>query len=168
MKKPFLVSLVGVALMAVACDTETDGTGGAGGSGTTSDTTSTGASMSTTTTSGASMTSSSSGMAAAPTVSFTVDPVTVTAGATVTATVTVTDFILVEPKGQANKAGEGHYHIYLDQQQSYLIAGQTPTASVKIPAGTAAGPHTLRINLTDNKHVPLKPPVENTFDITVQ
>lgn len=167
MKKAFLGSLMGLALAAVACDTATgDASGGAGGTGST--TSATGSTSATTgATTGASMTSSSSGMAAAPTISFEVNPSSMKAGDTIEATVTVENFTLVAPKAQ-NVDGEGHYHIYLDQQTSYLVAGQTPTIQVKIPAGTAAGPHTLRINLSNNKHAPLNPPVEDVIDITVQ
>ncbi|MFO0616303.1 MAG: hypothetical protein U0414_27170 [Polyangiaceae bacterium] len=170
MKKAFLIGFWGVAVAATGCDTSTgDATGGAGGSGTTSATT--GSSMSTGTTTGtstgASMSSTSSGMTAAPTVSFEVNPTTIKAGANTEATVTVTNFTLVPPQA-TNVDGEGHYHIYLDQQTSYLVAGQTPTITVKIPAGTAPGPHTLRINLSDNKHKALNPPVEDVIDITVE
>lgn len=168
MKKAFLMSLVGVALMAVACD-DTTGSGGAGGAGSTTSSvaSTTGASMTTTgTTTGSSMSSTSSGMSGPPTVSFEVNPSSMKAGDTVEATITVTNFTLVPPQA-TNVDGEGHYHIYLDQKTQYEVAGQTPTIMVKIPAGTTPGMHTLKINLSDNKHKPLTPAVEDVIDITV-
>jgi len=81
----------------------------------------------------------------------------------------VTNFTLVDPATHpTNVAGEGHYHIYLDAQTNYLVAGQTPTVSVKIPATTTPGAHKLKISLSDNQHVPLTPAVQQIIDITVQ
>jgi hypothetical protein len=174
MKKAFLIGLVGAALVAGGCDTSTGDAAGGGGAGSTSAANSTtGASMTTGSTTGSgmstgsSMSTTSSGMTAAPTVSFTVNPTTIKAGANTEATVTVTNFMLVPPQA-TNVDGEGHYHIYLDQQTSYLVAGQTPTITVKIPANTAPGPHKLKISLSDNKHKALSPAVEQLIDITVE
>jgi hypothetical protein len=91
------------------------------------------------------------------------------AGSKVTVTVTVTNFKLVAPK-TPNVAGEGHYHVYLDGAQggNYLAAGQTPTKLITIPANTMPGPHTLRVNISNNDHSPLSPPVEDILPITVE
>ena len=104
------------------------------------------------------------------TISFTVDPTTMAAGATVTATVSVTNFTLEKPVGQANQAGHGHYHIYLDDKTggNYLVAGQTETVTFTVPQGTAAGAHTLRASLGENSHAELSPKVQDVLDITVQ
>jgi len=109
------------------------------------------------------------GGAGVASVSMTIDPATIPAGGTTTATVEVQNFKLVPPTSQL-KDGEGHYHIYLDNASggSYLVANQVPSVMVKIPAATTPGPHTLRVSLSDNHHVPLVPAVEDIVDITVQ
>jgi hypothetical protein len=91
------------------------------------------------------------------------------AGEMVTVTVAVQNFKLVAPGGP-NVPGEGHYHVYLDGATggNYLAAGQTPTKPVTIPVGTTPGAHTLRVNISNNDHSPLTPPVEEILPITVQ
>jgi hypothetical protein len=110
------------------------------------------------------------GVAAGPTVALVVDPTTMSAGDVVEAQVTVTDFVLEEGMGQPNEAGHGHFHIYLDNATggNYLLAGQTPTVNLTIPANTTAGPHTLRVSLGQNNHAPVSPAVEAIVDITVE
>lgn len=99
-----------------------------------------------------------------------VDPETMGAGDTVEVTVTVESFVLEEPAGQPNEDGHGHFHIYLDGATggNYLVAGQTETVNVTIPANTAPGAHTLKISLGENSHAPLSPAVEFVVDITVE
>jgi len=109
------------------------------------------------------------GGASAASVDLTLDPTTIPAGGTAAATVVVKNFTLVPPKNQLVD-GEGHYHIYLDKASggNYLVANQVPMVTIKIPAATTPGPHTVRVSLSDNHHVELEPPVEDIVDITVQ
>ncbi len=99
----------------------------------------------------------------------TVNPATMAAGDTVTVTIAVTNFVLMPPSG-TNVAGQGHYHIYLDGASggNYLAADQVPSKQVKIPLTTKSGPHTLKVNLSENDHTPLQPPVEDIVNITVK
>jgi hypothetical protein len=103
-------------------------------------------------------------------VELTVAPATVAAGEMITATVVVQGFVLEAPEGQSNEAGHGHFHIYLDDATgtNYLLAGETATVDVRIPANTPAGAHTLRVNLGQNNHAPLVPAVKDVVDIVVQ
>jgi len=102
-------------------------------------------------------------------VEMAVDPSTMKAGDVVQASITVENFVLEAPAGQPNEDGHGHFHVYLDGAKGtdYLIADQSPTVDLTIPADTAPGPHTLRISLGENSHAPLDPPVEDVVDITV-
>jgi hypothetical protein len=174
-----LLFLVFAAALApvVACssnDTSATGSGGDGGSAPTSTTSSTGDASTTSSAStgvggGGTGGSGIGGEAAAPSVSMTIDPATSPPGGTVTATVTVTNFDLVEPTGQPNQAGQGHYHIYLDDASggNYLVAGQTPTVALHIPATASVGAHTLRVSISDNDHQPLIPAVQAIVDLDV-
>ncbi len=168
----FLGIQTALVIFGLGCSGSGDGTGGAGGATSTTVTsgktsvTSTTTTVATTTTSQSTTTSTGGGI---PTVSLGLDNATIAAGATAQGTVTVMNFVL-EPPSATNKPGHGHYHVYLDGASggSYLVANQVPTVPIKIPAATAAGPHTLRISLSSNDHVPLAPAVEEVIDITVQ
>jgi hypothetical protein len=107
----------------------------------------------------------------AATVEATANPETVAAGAVTVVTVTVTNFTLVDPAAMPpNMAGEGHYHIYLDNETggNYLNVGFDGTEDVTIPVGTTAGAHTLRVALHNNDHTAVTPAVEDVVNITVQ
>jgi hypothetical protein len=101
---------------------------------------------------------------------------TVSAGA-LQVNVDVSNFILVDKLGKANAPGEGHIHYFLD------IAAPTTPGQPAIPAsGTWAatpsssysfenvsvGTHTIAVELVNNDHTPLDPPVvfEVTFSAT--
>jgi len=174
MTKRFLgtLFLASTFFSAMACgDSSTDDGGGAGGAASTSSTKASSGSTTTATT-GTQSTSASTGttMVEQPTVQLEVTPTTMAAGDTIQGTVTVTNFVLEAPAGQPNQSGHGHYHIYLDGGTggNYLVAGQTPTTPIKIPANTTPGAHTLRISLGQNNHAEVTPTVEDIVDITVQ
>lgn len=107
----------------------------------------------------------------APGVSATAAPDTLAADEMTTLTITTTNFIL-DPAavGMANEAGHGHYHVYLDNETgaNYLAADAAATVMVTIPAGTTAGPHTLKVQLFENDHTPLSPEVSAVVNITIQ
>jgi hypothetical protein len=79
--------------------------------------------------------------------------------------------------GGANVTGQGHLHYYLD-----VTIPTTPGAPAVTGAGTyqvspnlsatwqnlAPGAHTLGVQLVNNDHTPLVPPVTATVNITVQ
>ena len=88
----------------------------------------------------------------------------------------VTNFNVVDKQGQASVAGEGHLHFYLD------VAAPTTPGQPAIPvsgvwahiSGTtytftnvAAGTHTISVELVNNNHTPLNPPVVAIVAITV-
>ncbi|MBK06567.1 MAG: hypothetical protein CL920_29465 [Deltaproteobacteria bacterium] len=84
--------------------------------------------------------------------------------------VTVQNFKL-DPNGigKANVKGEGHIHIYLDNEtgSNYLYAGADANPTFNIPASTKAGAHTLRVALHNNDHSAVSPAVEATVSFTV-
>jgi len=88
----------------------------------------------------------------------------------------VTNFNIVDKQGQANVAGQGHLHFYLD------VDAPTTQGQPAIPAsGTwvhvsdnnytfakvAPGAHTISIELVNNDHTPLNPPVVQKITVTV-
>jgi hypothetical protein len=115
--------------------------------------------------------------AAAPSISIT----SPTNGANLTAgnipvTVSVSNFNVVDKQGQANVQGEGHIHFYLD------VAAPTTPGQAAIPAsGTwahvatttytfnnvGAGSHTIAVELVNNDHTPLVPPVIDNITVNV-
>lgn len=92
---------------------------------------------------------------------------TVPAGA-VAVSVTVSNFNLINKLGTTNVLGEGHIHYYLD-----VVAPTEPGKPATTSAGTYAatadtaytwanvkpGTHTLSVELVNNDHTPLVPPV---------
>jgi photosystem II stability/assembly factor-like uncharacterized protein len=116
--------------------------------------------------------------AAAPTLSIIVPKDgAVLSGGDVTVSVNVNNFKLVDKLGQANLPGEGHIHYFLDV---------TPPTVPDKPAATAAGTfvataatshtwsnlapgnHSLSVELVNNDHTPLSPPVVATVNINVK
>lgn len=93
-----------------------------------------------------------------------------------TVTAEVTNFNVVDKQGQANITGEGHLHFYLDVDAP-TIQGQPATPSSGISAdvyGTnykfpnvPAGTHTISVELVNNDHTPLNPPVVQKITVTV-
>ena len=97
----------------------------------------------------------------------------------VTVIVEVTDFNLVDKLGQSNVAGEGHIHYFLDYS-----APTTPNQPAIPPSGisvdwtatpdtsytfdnVSAGSHTVYVELVNNNHTPLQPPVTANVTFTV-
>jgi hypothetical protein len=107
-----------------------------------------------------------------PSVSATATPTTVAAGGDVEMTFTATNFTFVDPTDPAHMtdiAGEGHYHVYLDDTSTtYLIFGFDGQDTVNIPAGTAAGAHVLKVQLQTNTHAPIAEAAVFDVPITVQ
>ncbi len=103
------------------------------------------------------------------------DGATLPAGS-VTVTAQVNNFNVVDKQGQANVAGEGHLHFYLD-----VPAPTTPGQPAIPPSGVwahvsgttytftnvAAGTHTITVQLVNNDHTPLIPVVTAQITITV-
>ncbi len=93
-----------------------------------------------------------------------------------TITTEVTNFNLVDKLGDSNVSGEGHIHYYLD------VAAPTTAGQPAIPASgatwaatpsttytfknVAAGQHTVSVELVNNDHTPLNPPVVRTIEVT--
>jgi len=93
----------------------------------------------------------------------------------VAVTVQVTNFNIVDKQGQANVAGAGHVHFYLD-----FMAPETPNQPALAPSGVVwahvsgtaytfknvtEGTHTISVELVNNDHTPLVPP--QVYDITI-
>jgi plastocyanin len=95
----------------------------------------------------------------------------------ITVTVDVSHFILVNKLGQTNIAGEGHIHYFLD-----VTPPTTPDQPAIPPQGSIwaatanttytfhslnAGSHTIAVELVNNDHTPLQPPVTASVTFTV-
>ncbi len=94
----------------------------------------------------------------------------------VTVTAQATNFNLVDKLGQPNAQREGHLHYFLD-----VDAPTTPGQPAVTAPGTyfatantsytwpnvAAGTHKLSVELVNNDHTPLSPPVVATVTVTV-
>ena len=107
----------------------------------------------------------------APTVNAALSKDKVKAGEKLTVTIETKNFFLDAANiGKAPKAGSGHYHVYLDGNTGlkYLAAGAGDKEEVTIPAGTTAGPHTIRVSLRENDHSALNPKVEKILKFTVE
>jgi hypothetical protein len=103
-----------------------------------------------------------------PSIAATLSPITVAPGGTVVVTVTAQNFNIIDPNtAPAPKAGEGHYHYYLDDATMY-VAAWTPTVNVRTTANTAVGAHMIRLVLVTSGHVPITPTAETTVNFMVQ
>jgi photosystem II stability/assembly factor-like uncharacterized protein len=95
----------------------------------------------------------------------------------VTVTVQVSNFKLVDKLGQANIAGEGHIHYFLDVMPP-TVPDEPATTSAGTSVATTAtshtwsnlspGSHTLSVELVNNDHTPLNPPAVATVSISVK
>lgn len=105
------------------------------------------------------------------------DGATVAAGG-VEVTVDASDFQVVNKLGQDPVAGEGHVHFYLDVDEIPTTPGQpavTAEGTYHAEATTSytwpdvgAGTHTFAVQLVNNDHTPLEPPVTAEVTVTVQ
>src|SRR5512136_67218 len=106
------------------------------------------------------------------------DGATLTAG-NVAVTIQVQNFSIVDKQGQANVAGEGHVHYYLD-----VSPIPSDPAKPAIPANANAtwahvaatsytfsnvspGMHTVSVQLANNDHTPVLPLATSTVMVTV-
>lgn len=94
----------------------------------------------------------------------------------ITVTIQTSNFNIVDKQGQANVSHEGHVHYYLD-----VDAPTTPGQPAIPPSGVwaheattsytftnvAAGDHSISVQLINNDHTPLDPPVVATINIKV-
>ena len=115
--------------------------------------------------------------AAAPSVSITspINGASLPAG-DIAVTVSVSNFAVVDKQGQANMAGQGHVHFYLD-----VAAPTTPNKPAVPTSGTwahvsgltytftnvAAGTHTISVQLVNNDHTPVIPSATDTITVNV-
>lgn len=88
-------------------------------------------------------------------------------------------FEVVNKLGQAPVDGEGHIHYYIDVEEIPTTPGQpavtTDASSYHAAATTThtwpnveAGEHTLAVQLVNNDHTPLEPPVTAEVTVTVE
>jgi uncharacterized protein YcfL len=92
-------------------------------------------------------------------------------GSPIVLTITTTSFKLDAAKmGQSPEPGVGHYHVYWGTANGldFLTANAAGSVTVNVPADTAAGKHTLRVELYNNDHTPLSPMVEARIELTVK
>ena len=93
-----------------------------------------------------------------------------------TVTIQASNFNIVDKQGQANVSREGHVHYYLD-----VDAPTTPGQPAIPPSGVwahvattsytftnvAPGAHTISVELVNNDHTPLEPPVVKKITVNV-
>jgi hypothetical protein len=82
----------------------------------------------------------------------------------------VTNFTLIDPLLlKPDVAGQGHYHVYLDDATGgdYIDVGFTTIANAPIPIATTLGRHTIHLELVDNQDVAIGA-VSNSWTITVE
>jgi hypothetical protein len=89
--------------------------------------------------------------------------------------VAVSNFDLVDKLGKGDVAGQGHLHYFLDvaaptQQGKPAIPAQgstwtATTSTLHTFKNVPAGPHTISVELVNNDHTPLNPPVVQTISI---
>jgi glucose dehydrogenase len=94
----------------------------------------------------------------------------------ITVTAEATNIKLVDKLGQVNAAGEGHIHYFLDADAP-TTPGKPAVTSPGTYAATintsytwknvAAGTHTLSVELVNNDHTPLNPPVVQKITVNV-
>lgn len=92
--------------------------------------------------------------------------------------ISVRSFDIVEKLGEAPEDGEGHVHFYIDvddlptepgepavtdDRRTYHAAAQTSHRWQNVRAGT----HTFAVQLVNNDHTPLDPPVTDEVEIRV-
>ena len=93
-------------------------------------------------------------------------------------TVNVSNFNLVPKQGEAAVQGEGHIHYFLDVNPIPTTPGQpalppagsayaTTDKTTYTFTNVAAGTHTIAVELVNNDHTPLSPPVTATVTVTV-
>lgn len=76
--------------------------------------------------------------------------------------VDVQDFDLVEKFGQSNMAGEGHYHLYIND----VLVGPYVSDWLNL-TDLPAGDHVFRLELVNNDHSFIMPRTYHMFDVTI-
>lgn len=93
-----------------------------------------------------------------------------------TVTIAVENFRLVDSLGGPNVPGEGHLHYFLDAEAPITpgvpaipaTGRYAPTASTTYTwTGVPGGFHTVAVELVNNDHTPLVPPVTDTITVLV-
>src|SRR3990172_1820736 len=121
-------------------------------------------------------TTSTTTTAAAPTVTITQPSGMQFAPGNVKVSVQVANFRIVNKLGQANVAGEGHVHYFIDVDAPTTPGKPAVTAPGTYAAstdtsytwpGVGVGTHKLSVELMNNDHTPLDPPVVATVTVTV-
>jgi hypothetical protein len=101
---------------------------------------------------------------------------TTLAARNITIEVSVTNFNIVEKLSGTPAAGEGHLHYYLDVDPPTTAGEPAITDEESFRASTetsllwenvSPGSHTLSVQLVNNDHTPLEPPVTDSIRITV-
>jgi hypothetical protein len=111
------------------------------------------------------------------TISSPADGSTIEAG-DVEVTVSPANFEIVDKLGQAAVEGEGHVHYYIDVDEIPTTPGQPAVtadentyhaaATTSYPwSSVEAGEHTFGVQLVNNDHTPLEPPVTAEVTVTV-
>jgi hypothetical protein len=94
----------------------------------------------------------------------------------VTVTVEVSNFNLVDQLGRANAAGQGHLHYFMDVDAPATIGKPAVTAAGTYAATPAisytwtnvgGGSHRFSVELVNNDHTPLNPPVIESISVLV-
>jgi len=96
----------------------------------------------------------------------------------VTIEVDVDDFDVVDKLGEPAVNGEGHVHFYMDVDEVPATAGQPAVTDEGTYHATATtshtwedvppGTHTFAVQLVNNDHTPLDPPVVEEITVTVE
>ncbi len=96
----------------------------------------------------------------------------------ITVSIQVANFNIVDKQGQANAAGEGHIHFYLDVNPVPTDPGKPaiPADAKAVWAhvsgtnymfmGVSPGTHTIAVELVNNDHTPLQPAVVRSITVT--
>jgi hypothetical protein len=93
--------------------------------------------------------------------------------------VDVGDFKVVDKLGLAPESGEGHVHYYIDVDEIPTTPGQPAVTADETTyhaeattsytwQGVRPGAHTFGVQLVNNDHTPLEPPVTDEVTVTVE
>lgn len=82
----------------------------------------------------------------------TVDPDVIAPGGMFVLNVTVDHFTLEPINGQPAEPNHGHYHVFLDDMDSYFASDSTVHQPLTIPAEAQVGDHTLTVRLVHADH----------------
>jgi hypothetical protein len=112
----------------------------------------------------------------APKINFILPPGNIYGIGDIPVSVSVANFTIVDKQGQPAAAGEGHLHYYLDvpaptDQGKPAVAASgtwtTTAATTYTWHNVGSGTHTISVELVNNDHPPLNPPVVATMNVVV-